>query len=108
MFSEARIAFIEELSTYHKDLMDKIIDIAVESNEFDPKTGQIDEGLTIGTVAAEFGIIMDGLFSPDEMDRVYTVLIHKLREKRKEIITSIPNNVINLVEDSKEKGRVIH
>jgi hypothetical protein len=42
------------------------------------------------------------------MDRVYTVLIHKLREKRKEIITSIPNNVINLVEDSKEKGRVIH
>ena len=80
MYSEARIAFERELRDNHPLTMIKILLASSETGD------EIDEGIVIGCVAAEFGIIMDGMYSKDQIEHLYDMLFHKLRERRGEVI----------------------
>jgi hypothetical protein len=86
MFSEARIAFEQECRQHPKIAM-KII---LEANE----VGYLDEGIAVGIVAAEFNIVMDGVYSRDQMEDMYTMLFHRLREHRKESIIYTPPSTL--------------
>lgn len=83
-FSEGRIAFQREVHEHHPAIAIKAALALAESNiDIDTPDGQ---GILVGVVAAEFNIVMEGWYSPDQIELLYTTLFHKLRDKRKEII----------------------
>ena len=87
--SEAHIEFNRELSNHHPMLMSKIAREIIGVTETDI------ESVIIGTVAAEFNIIMDGLYSKEQLDRMYDILIHKLKDRRKIIIRVNSNKKVH-------------
>jgi hypothetical protein len=88
MYSEARIAFEKEIRDNHPKIAMKIILAAHETANF------ADEGLNIGTVAAEFNIVMDGVYSREQIEDMYNTLFHKLRDTRKESIIHVPSKTL--------------
>lgn len=80
MFSEHRIAFMQEVNK-HPKLVRKLAAVILEDGG-----GVPDEGLILGVVAAEFMVKIDGTFSPEKMDEMYEMFTFKLREARKEVI----------------------
>lgn len=80
MYSDARIAFQRELK-HHPLLESKVLLTCMEN-------GELSEGLVIGTVAAEFNIVMDGVYSREQLEDLYDHLFHKMRDSRKEVIIS--------------------
>jgi hypothetical protein len=87
MYSDARIAFEQEIRKHHPKIAMKIILASAEAESFR------DEGLNIGTVAAEFNIAMEGLYAREQIEDMYTTLFHKLREVRKISIIQVPSAV---------------
>ena len=77
MFSEARIAFEKEIRDNHPKLAMKIL---IASKEAGNNSGEIDQGIAVGTVAAEFNIAMEGLYAPEQIEFMYDQLWHKLRD----------------------------
>ena len=88
MYSDARIAFETEIRKHHPEIGIKIyLAHTAEEETLDlVKSGIFDEGIVIGVVAAEFNIIMDGIYSREQIENMYTILFHKLRDSRKESI----------------------
>jgi hypothetical protein len=78
MFSNARIAFEKEIRDNHPKLAMKIL-IAQKEAGYVPGQDEFDEGLAIGTVAAEFNIIMEGDYSREQIEFQYNNLWQKLR-----------------------------
>ena len=87
MFSDARIAFEREIREHHPKIAMKIILASAEIDSFR------DEGVNVGTVAAEFNIAMHGDYSREQIEDMYTTLFHKLREVRRESIIHVPSAV---------------
>ncbi len=75
MFSDARIAFEKEIRDNHPKLAMKILVASKESGSDD----EMDQGIAIGTVAAEFNIAMDGYYIAEQIEFLYSELWHKLR-----------------------------
>lgn len=88
MFSAARLAFEKEIRTHHPKIAMKIILANQEASEVS------DEGINIGTVAAEFNIVMEGLYGREQIEAMYTTLFHKLREVRKIGVIAVPSKVL--------------
>ena len=81
-FSEGKIALAREI-TQHKELQDQLI--ADMTN---------DEGVRIGIIAAYVLVVMDGTYTQDDLERLYPILIEKLREKRKiRIVSHSPRKI---------------
>ena len=76
MFSDARIAFEKEIRDNHPKLAMKIL---IASKEQGVPEDQFDQGVAIGTVAAEFNIAMEGYYEPEQIEFMYNELWHKLR-----------------------------
>ena len=76
MFSEARIAFEKEIRDNHPKLAMKIL---VASKELGMADNEMNQGIAVGTVAAEFNIVMDGYYEPSQIEFMYNQLWHKLR-----------------------------
>lgn len=76
MFSDARIAFEKEIRDNHPKLAMKIL---IASKEQGVPDTEFDEGVAVGTVAAEFNIIMEGIYSRDQIEFLYEQLWHRLR-----------------------------
>ena len=83
MFSDARIAFEQEVRNHHPKIMMQAILAGKESGL---PIGETDQGIVIGCAAAKFNIIMDGAYSPEQIEDLYDLLFHRLRDSRKEII----------------------
>ena len=83
MFSEARIAFEKEIRDNHPKLAMKIL---VASKEAGNKPNEFDQGIAVGTVAAEFNIGMDGFYAPEQIEFMYDKLYHKLRDSTTPLI----------------------
>ncbi len=77
MFSDARIAFEKEIRDNHPKLAMKILLASKESGVFEDD--EMDGGIAIGTVAAEFNIAMEGWYEPEQIEFMYSELWHKLR-----------------------------
>ena len=77
MFSDARIAFEKEIRDNHPKLAMKIL---IASKEQGVPDNEFDEGIAVGTVAAEFNIAMEGLYAPEQIEFMYDQLWHKLRD----------------------------
>lgn len=87
MFSEARLAFEREIRENHPKIAMKVLLANSQSGTVN------DEGINMGVVAAEFTIVMNGSYSPDQMETMYTHLYHRLVEKRKETIIQVKSQV---------------
>ena len=77
MFSEARIAFEKEIRDNHPKLAMKIL---IASKEQGVPDNEFDQGIAVGTVAAEFNIAMEGYYAPEQIEFMYNELWHKLRD----------------------------
>ncbi len=78
MFSEARVAFEKEIRDNHPKLAMKILIASKESGVFEDD--EMDGGIAIGTVAAEFNIAMEGWYGPEQIELMYDKLYRKLRD----------------------------
>lgn len=76
MFSEARIAFEKEIRDNHPKLAMKIL---IASKEAGNSPDEMDQGIAVGTVAAEFNIGMEGFYSQEQFEYLYDQLWQKLR-----------------------------
>ncbi len=76
LFSDARVAFEKEIRENHPKLAMKILIATKEAEGGD----QVDQGIAIGVVAAEFNIAMEGWYEPDQIEFMYSELWHKLRD----------------------------
>lgn len=76
MFSEARIAFEKEIRDNHPKLAMKIL---VASKELGMADNEMNQGIAVGIVAAEFNIAMHGNYLPKQIEFMYDQLWQKLR-----------------------------
>jgi hypothetical protein len=83
MFSDARIAFEREIRDHHPKIAMQII---LTSREQGVPPGEVDQGIAIGAAAAYFNIIMEGMYSQEQIEDMYQHLFHKLRDSRKHIL----------------------
>jgi len=74
MFSEQRIELLKEVKL-HSMLMFMLADY--EPTDFE---GQLAE------ITAYLNITVDGYYTPDEIDTLCDICIHKLRRQRREVI----------------------
>ncbi len=91
-FSEGKIALAREI-TQHKELQDQLI--ADMTN---------DEGVRIGIIAAYVLVVMDGTYTQDDLERLYPILIDKLREKRKIRIVSHSPRKLGMLDSTANTG----
>ena len=82
MFSAARIAFEKEIRDNHPKLAMKIL---IATKEAGNSPDEFDQGIAVGTVAAEFNIAMDGYYAPEQIEFMYNELWHKLRDSNSPI-----------------------
>lgn len=75
-FDEAKIALGRELH-HHPEILQKIMD--AEAQDSYPEL--------LGVIAAHFNIIMDGLYSQDDLNKLAHKLVFKLRATRTGLIT---------------------
>lgn len=80
-FSQERIAFMREVNAHHE------FNYILETH--DPRT---DEGFieVLKEVSASCGIILDGLYSPLDIDNLCKELYFRLKQKHAAIITVAP------------------
>jgi len=83
MFSEARIAFEKEIRDHHPKIAMQIL---IASKEAGIKPGMVDEGIAVGCTAAYFNIMLDGMYSPEQIEFMYDELFHKLVKSRRIIL----------------------
>lgn len=83
MFSEARIAFEKEIRDNHPKLAMKIL---IASKEQGIPDNEFDQGIAVGTVAAEFNIAMEGFYSYEQIEHMYDKLFHKLRDSTSPLV----------------------
>lgn len=74
IYSEARIAFMRELLTHHKELMDRLPNEELYYDEL------------LGAVAAQLNIAVDEYMTPAELDIFASALTAELYKKRTSII----------------------
>ncbi len=81
MFSDARVALEKEVRDNHPKLAMKILIASKESDSDDDMA----QGITIGIIAAEFNMAMDGLYSFEQIEHLYDLLYAKLVSSRSSI-----------------------
>ncbi len=81
MFSDARIALEKEVRENHPKLAMKILVASKESDSDD----EMAQGITIGIIAAEFSIVMDGMYSFEQIEHLYDMLYARLVASRSSI-----------------------
>lgn len=78
-FSDARIALMREIK-HHPELEAQLFDAA--------KAGATQDWPDqLGVIAAHFNVVMDGVYSPLDLEVLTDKLWHKLVAKRKQLIT---------------------
>lgn len=75
MFSEAKVALMKEVRDHWPELGKQLIE--QESKEWPDQ---------LGTIAAYCNILMDGMYSPGQLEDLTDKLVWKLREKRGAIV----------------------
>jgi len=76
-FGENKIAFVKELSNYHPELNEMLL--TKHAHETDP---EILSTLAVAEVAAYYEIILNGDYTPDEVENLCGILLQKLVNSR--------------------------
>lgn len=85
MFSDARVGLMKEVKE-HPALIEKLASYPVDEEHWPERLGEI---------AAHVMVVVDGMYMPSELERLYEILYWKLRGKRTGVAIVTSNELIH-------------